>query len=213
MDSAPSESPSHLRPGAPAALEASHTLLTCAGRRAGSLGETSLTLRPRRPAPGVFPETRNTGPHGAVCESTHRSPADYGPGQSATHMGSQRWCSRWEASLGPASREGGGGGELAAVDSLRFCGEQLCAAGFSEVLEPRLSAQQGRALGDGGGAETLSGDKQLLFPPCRHRRSAASGPPRVRSGRGLHARCRGRHVGLSALHLHEPAGHRPLRDV
>ena len=51
------------------------------------------------------------------------------------------------------------------------------------------------------------------LPSCRHSRGAASGPPRVRSCRGLLARHHGRHVGLRALHLHEPAGHRPLRDV
>lgn len=51
------------------------------------------------------------------------------------------------------------------------------------------------------------------LPPCRHRRGAAARPPGVRGRRGPLARRRGRHVGLRALHLHEPAGHRPLRDV
>lgn len=53
----------------------------------------------------------------------------------------------------------------------------------------------------------------LLLPPRRHRRRAASRPPGVRRRRGPHTRSLGRHVGLSALHLHEPAWHRPLRDV
>lgn len=50
-------------------------------------------------------------------------------------------------------------------------------------------------------------------PLPRYRGCAAAWPAGVRSRRELRARRLSSHVGLSALHLHEPAGHRPLRNV
>lgn len=58
-----------------------------------------------------------------------------------------------------------------------------------------------------------SDENSLLFPSYRHRWRAASRPPRIWRCRRLHTCCCCRHVGLPALHLHEPARHRSLRDV
>lgn len=53
----------------------------------------------------------------------------------------------------------------------------------------------------------------FFFSPHRHGRRAAPRPAGVRCHGGVAPRRLGGHVGLPALHLHEPAGHGALRDV
>lgn len=147
---------------------------------------------------------------------------------------------RKEGAMDTAHEEGGGGVELVTGDGFGFCG-QRCRVFRGSVCEqgtrsrgpgtqavPTCSAffasshllwgRCRRALGRVGRPSTphtlpTNHDEWPFLSPHRHGRSAASRPPGVWSRGRLHARCHGRHVGLSALHLHEPAGHRPLRDV
>lgn len=104
----------------------------------------------------------------------------------------------------------------------------VCEQGPSEVLQPCLSVPLAVVEARVAFYSAEQHDRGLsgwnVFPTRKHRtatnghfssthrhsRSTASGSPRVRRRRGLHARRHGCHVGLSALHLHEPAWHRPL---